>query len=368
MAKQEKKAPSADAPDTKTSESAEETTQTAGVDATSGPNDGLDVQVESDPPAHEAMVVAGAPAGTMTQAQLNQSGDIAVTIAQYESKLAQLEGQIYDLANKYPEWMDGLAECMSRYGMSNSEEALDVSVNAPLVYIRLRHGNSKNVPKGLNIEPGNFFTDTKNLGEAFEAMLIYAHDSRKYFPGGAELGAPECQSHDGKFGSRHGECSKCPYSQYDEQKKRSPCGKAFAVMLATPDFSTIGELTFKGTGTAAGRQFLQRMSTIQGVDANGEQVRGISKWVTEIKATEKTSGGFTNAIPTGGLPKTPTTPEQREVLELLTKFFKLRSMTFIARNTKRRNDKALAGGTLSGALGAGGSASSGGDEPEVPLI
>lgn len=359
-----KKNASADAPSTKPAETAETPETTS-----SEPISNDEAATLTEEPTHAAMVVAGAPAGTMTQAQLNKSGDLSVTIAQYEEKLASLEGQILDLGSKYPEWMEGLVECMSRYGMSNSDEAMDVSVNAPLVYIRLRHGNSKNVPMGMGIEPGYFFTDAKNLGQAFDAMMIYAHDSRKYFPGGTELGAPECQSHDGKFGSRHGECSKCPYSQFDEAKKKSPCGRAFAVMLATPDFSTIGELTFKGTGTAAGRQFLQRMQMIQGVDANGEKIRGISKWVTEIKSTPNTSGGFTNAIPTGGLPKVPTTEQQREVLELLTKFFKLRAMTFIARNTKRRAEKELAGGgPLGGALGAGAGGSSTNDESDVPLI
>lgn len=366
MAKNDKK-PGADA------QAANTTAETPETQETLETTEAVDVVVEdekSEEPAHAAMLVAGAPASAMTQTQLNEASDVGSRITQYEAKLAELEGQIISIGDKYPEWTEGLLETMTRYGMSNSDDTFDVSVNAPLVYIRLRHGNSKNVPKGMNIEPGDFFTTEKKLGDKFEAIVLYAHDSRKYFPGGAELGAPECQSHDGKFGSRYGKCDECPYSQFDESKRKSPCSRAFAVMLATPDFSTIGELTFKGTGLAMGRQFLQRMKMIQGVDATGARLRGSAMWTTEIASVENTSGGFTNAIPSGGLPKTPTTEQQREVIELLSKFFKLRAMTFIARGEQRRASKSLTGGgTPSGALGAGGAGSkSDNDESAVPLL
>jgi hypothetical protein len=369
MAKNDKK-PSADAQAAQTSETPEATSTEAETQVSEAQIAELFEDTKSEEPAQVAVLVAGAPASAMTQAQVTAAGDIGSRIAQYEGKLADLEGQILSIGDKYPEWMESLLETMSRYGMSNADDAFDVSVNAPLTYIRLRHGNSKNVPKGMNIEPGDFFTAEKKLGDTFEAMLIYAHDSRKFFPGGAELGAPECQSHDGKFGSRYGNCNECPYSQFDEAKKKSPCGRAFAVMLATPDFSTIGELTFKGTAMAAGRQFLQRMKMIQGAGEGGTKLRGSAMWVTEIKSVENTSGGFTNAIPTGGLPKTPTTEQQREVLELLSKFFKLRAMTFIARGEQRRAAKSLSGGAkTSGAIGGGGADGAGGNaEAEIPLL
>src|SRR6478609_2562939 len=154
MAKNDKKAPSADAPDTTPSESAAEATSddigTPLTNPDGSPRSDAEIAelfgnpVPTDPPAespaHAGMVVSGPPAGTMTQAQLNGASDLSTQITQYENKLGELEGQILSVGDKYPEWLEGLVEAMSRYGMSNTDEAFDVSVSAPLTYIRLRHG------------------------------------------------------------------------------------------------------------------------------------------------------------------------------------------------------------------------------------
>lgn len=312
-------------------------------------------------PAHAAMVVAGAPATAMTQAQINADGDLKSRIKQMEAGLQQLELQVIGLADKYPDWSEGLMDAMGRYGMANNDEAFDVSVNAPLTYINLRHGMSKNAPRGMGIEIGMFYTDSKNLGEKFDAVLIYAHDARKRFLPGAELGAPDCQSYDGKFGNKWGECAVCPYSQFDEATQKSDCSRGYAVMLATPDFSVIGELSFMKARASSGKHFLQKMRTMQG---------GHSNWTTEISTVEKKSGQYTNLVPTGGLPKTATTPEQREVLGVLTKFFKLRSTLLSTRAELRREQKGLGAGG-GGALGAGsgaGALGAGGTETEPPLL
>jgi len=304
----------------------------------------------------EVTVVDGAPSTAMTPAALNAASAASYSVAQLEAGLAELEGRIHALGEKYPQWADALTDAMSRYGMAGGGDAFDVNVNAPMTYIRLRHGMSKNVPKELKVNVGEFFTDEKNLGESFDAMLVYAHETRKYFVG-QELGAPECQSHDGKFGSRYGECAGCPFSQFDEKAKKAQCSRGYAVILATPDFSVIGEMSFLRTSAAAGRKFLQNLRKMSG---------GNSQWLTEVKTVEQTVGAHTNAVATGGLPKTRTTEEQREVLETLTKFFKLRAMTYAARGAQRRLARgALGGGSGGGALGSGGAA---GNDESTPLL
>ena len=307
-----------------------------------------------------ASIVPHVPTSALTQKALTQQSDLGSRIAQFEGGLADLEERINALADKYPEYAPGLLDMLMRYGMSSTDDALDVSVRAPATYIRLRHGMSKNVPKELKVDIGEFFTAERNLGASFEALIIYAHDSRKYFIG-SDLGSPDCQSHDAKFGSKYGECALCPYAPFDEAANKSQCSKGYAMMIATPDFSLIGEVSFMRTATAEGRRVLRRLKTLKG---------GLSQWVTEINTVEHTSGKHTNAVPTGGLPKTATTPEQREVLETLTKFFKLRAMTFAARGEQRRAQRGLGGGgsATAGALGGGGGSSAASDESDVPLI
>lgn len=332
MAKNDKKSPESNTPETP-------------VEATSAPAESTAVTV-----------VDSAPKSAMTPAALTAASTAANTLEQYEAGLARLETHILDLGSKYPEWEEALMDVLQRYGRSSGGDAFDVSVNAPMTYFRLRHGMSKNVPKDLKVNVGEFFTEDTNLGEKFDALMVYAHDSRKLFPDGAELGAPECQSHDGKFGSRYGDCSTCPFAKFDDAKNKTPCSKGYAIILATPDFKIVGELSFLKTKSQAGRQLLQRMIMMKG---------GHSRWVTEIGTTEVTVGKHTNAVPTGGLPKTPTTDEQREVLEALTKFFKLRAMVFAARAEKRRVSRGLSDG---GSAGAAGGALGAGSEEEVPLL
>lgn len=319
--------------------------------------------VTETPATETPQIVADVPATALTQRALTRNSADAATAEQLDEALARIELRVLDLADKYPQWSEGLTDAMARYGKSGRSESLDVSVGMPLTYIRLRHGmtKSKSVPASLKVNVGEFFTSDVNLGSAFDAMVIYAHDSRKYYPEGKELGAPDCQSHDAKFGSKWGKCDDCPYAKYDPNAKRTPCSKGYALMLATPDFSVIGELTLNKGAAQSGRALLQRLLTQKG---------GHTAWVTEINTVEVTLNGHTNAVPSGGLPKVMTTPEQREVLETLSQFFKVRATAYSMRNEQRLRARGLADGEGSaGALGAGGAVGAlGAGAEDTPLL
>lgn len=370
MKKPDKKNAGADAPDTQDASDvaidvtdietpAEAVAQSTGEDTPSevAPSDEAPSEAAS-----VAVVVDKVPDSAMTASSLTKTEALEKKVAQYEAGLLELESQVFELGDKYPQYADALADIMSRYGQSSVDEAIDVSVRAPATYIKLRHGMSKNVPKELKIDIGEFFTHDRNLGPSFDALLLYLHEARKYFPkGSVELKAPECQSHDAKFGSKYGDCSTCEHAKYDAAKGYSDCSRGYAAMLASPDFQLVGELAFMKTAAAGGRKFAQNLQTMKG---------GSSQWITEVTTREhESSAGHKNAVPVGGLPKTRTTDEQREVLVVLAKFFKLRAHTFSAKNELRRVSRELSfgdeAGAGAGALGAGADA---GPAETVPLL
>jgi len=137
---------------------------------------------------------------------------------------------------------------LTRPGIAGIESKQRTSV--PFVQVRQPSSNSQSMPEATKI--GELFSADGIIGPRLVILPILAHDIRKKW--GEE--SMDCQSLDGKTGTKHGSCESCPYGRYEEGV-RTLCSKGTAVYGVTAELDALYRIDFTKTSASAGKNLLR---------------------------------------------------------------------------------------------------------------
>lgn len=170
------------------------------------------------------------------------------TLDDHNAKIALAIEAISELSN---ELSDDLADKaitlaqLTQPGIKGME--VEQRSRIPQIYIRQPSSSSEVIPEDCKI--GHLYdSNGETIGDSTTFIPILLHEVRKKW-GEDKI---DCQSLDGKTGSRYGQCSACPYGRY-EQGVKTECSKGFSYFGVTEDLDKLYNIQFLKSSSKAGR-------------------------------------------------------------------------------------------------------------------
>jgi hypothetical protein len=118
--------------------------------------------------------------------------------------------------------------------------------------LRLVQGTTdrSSIPKGTAI--GDMLIGETKLEQPFKIIPIRTWDGRQFWSPDPNESKLECWSLDGKLGWIGMYCNQCPHKVFNEETRKSDCGKTKNILAMTSDFSDLVQITFSKTNYAVG--------------------------------------------------------------------------------------------------------------------
>ena len=294
-------------------------------------------------------VLTKVPDGVMTADQITKAAIASANSELMLGKIAEFGDRFRALGERHPEYAERL-EYLATYCDSNVEGMVEERL-PPLSFLQMRQAMSKSAPE--KSKQGDFYSKSGDiLGTDFVLVPVLYHRKRAYFVQGKDR--PECVSNDGDVGSKHGNCSLCPYGRYVEGEK-SLCSAGHSITFLTEKLNEIYTFDFMKTSAKNGKKLVAMMKS---------PVFAKKYRMTSEKETNK-QGAFyvAQAVPTGEA----TEGVEFEIAREVAAFVRLRYEYYRARRTDAAAARGqLQGGAAAGQLGAGGASNA--DSTDVPDV
>lgn len=118
--------------------------------------------------------------------------------------------------------------------------------------LRLVQGTTdrSSIPKGTAI--GDMLVGETKIEQPLKFIPLRMWTGRQYWDPDPNESRLICSSPDGKMGFTFGDCSTCPHAVFNEETRRSDCGKTKNAMVILSDLSEIFIITFAKTNYRVG--------------------------------------------------------------------------------------------------------------------
>lgn len=123
---------------------------------------------------------------------------------------------------------------------------------APMLRMLQATSDRSKAPKGAG--PGDFILGEDKLDQPLPFIILTIYNGRQYWSPDKDENKMLCSSPDGKVGYIGMECNKCPHGKFDEEARKSDCGKVKQALVITADFKEIFVLNFSKTNYTVGME------------------------------------------------------------------------------------------------------------------
>ena len=171
------------------------------------------------------------------------------------NNLDNLKALAANLPTGYKEHAEALLERMG--------EVIEGIGDEPIVWkpnmLRLVQGTTDrgSIPKGTTI--GDFVLGEARVERPLKFIPIIVWDGRQYWSPDQNENKMLCSSPDAKLGYIGANCNSCPHSAWNEEEKKSECGKVKQALVIAEDFSDIFQVNFAKTNYSTGMELMSLM-------------------------------------------------------------------------------------------------------------
>lgn len=106
---------------------------------------------------------------------------------------------------------------------------------------------------------GSMVVGEKILDNPNKVIPIRMWDTRQYWSPDQNEAKLLCSSPDAEVGYIGKRCKECEFAKFDEEAKKSPCGKSKTVLAITEDLSEVFTINFSKTSYSTGRDWANLM-------------------------------------------------------------------------------------------------------------
>ena len=149
----------------------------------------------------------------------------------------EIRAKIKHVAELTSPKVDGIEGSPARFRVAN-------------IQLRQPISNSPSIPD--TCKPGQLYSSGDHIGDSIRFIPILRHAQRKKWMEDSKI---DCQSIDGKKGSRYGDCSACPYGKYTPGVQ-TPCSLGHTFFVVTPDLNKLYRIDFQKSSAKAGKNIL----------------------------------------------------------------------------------------------------------------
>lgn len=189
---------------------------------------------------------------------------------------------LIELAKKLPKVYKENAEAL----LTRMGEVIEGIGDEPIRWrapnLRLVQGTTDRttIPKGTAI--GDMLIGEHKVDQPLKFIVLRTWEGRQYWDPDPNESKLLCSSPDSKLGYNFGYCNQCQFKVFNEETRKSECGKTKNALVIAADFSEIFTITFAKTNYQAG-MYLESVLKKAGV-APYRRVYGLS---TETNAKYK---------------------------------------------------------------------------------
>jgi hypothetical protein len=189
---------------------------------------------------------------------------------------------LIELAKKLPKGYKENAEAL----LTRMGEVVEGIGDEPIRWrapnLRLVQGTTdrSTIPKGTAI--GDMLIGERKMDQPVKFIVMRVWDGRQYWDPDPNESKLLCSSPDAKLGYNFGYCNQCQFKVFNEETRKSECGKTKNALVIAADFSEIFTITFAKTNYQAG-MYLESVLKKAGV-APYRRIYGLS---TETNAKYK---------------------------------------------------------------------------------
>lgn len=171
------------------------------------------------------------------------------------NNLDNLKALAANLPTGYKENAEALLERMG--------EVIEGIGDEPIVWkpnmLRLVQGTTDrgSIPKGTTI--GDFVLGESRVERPLKFIPIIVWDGRQYWSPDQNESKMLCSSPDSKLGYIGANCNSCPHSAWNEEEKKSECGKVKQALVIAEDLSDVFQINFAKTNYSTGMELMSLM-------------------------------------------------------------------------------------------------------------
>lgn len=161
---------------------------------------------------------------------------------------------LQELAKKLPKGVKENAEAL----LTRMGEVIEGIGDEPIRWkpsmLRLVQGTTDrtSIPKGTAI--GDILLGENKLDQPVKFIPLRMWTGRQYWSPDPNESKLLCSSPDGKLGYTYGYCNQCPHSVFNEETRKSECGKTKNILVIKDDLSDIFQITFAKTNYQVGME------------------------------------------------------------------------------------------------------------------
>lgn len=164
--------------------------------------------------------------------------------------------------------LDSLKELAANLPESHKQNALDllermeavvegigdepIRWRAPMLRMLQATSDRSKAPKGAG--PGDFILGEEKIDQPLPFIVLTIYNTRQYWSPDKDEAKMLCSSPDAKVGYIGMDCNKCPHGKFDEEARKSECGKVKQALVISADFKEIFVLNFAKTNYAVGTE------------------------------------------------------------------------------------------------------------------
>ena len=137
------------------------------------------------------------------------------------------------------------------------------------------------IPKGTAI--GDMVLGEEKMAQPVKFIPLRMWNGRQYWSPDQNESKILCSSPDGKMGFAYGYCNQCAFGKFNEETRKSECGKTKNLLGITSDFKDIVLITFAKTNYAIGMELEGLMKKA-----------GVSPYRRVYGLTSKTNSSYKN--------------------------------------------------------------------------
>lgn len=161
---------------------------------------------------------------------------------------------LQELASKLPEqYKDNATALLGRMG-----EVIEGIGDEPIRWkpslLRLVQGTTDrtSIPKGTSI--GDMLLGEEKQDQPVKFIPLRTWNGRQYWSPDQNESKLLCSSPDAKLGYSFGHCNQCSYAVFNEETRKSECGKTKNILVIKADLSDIFQITFAKTNYQTGME------------------------------------------------------------------------------------------------------------------
>jgi hypothetical protein len=164
--------------------------------------------------------------------------------------------------------LDSLKELAAKLPESHKQNALDllermesvvegigdepIRWRAPMLRLLQATSDRSKLPKGVGA--GDFMIGEEKVDQPLPLIILTIYNTRQYWSPDKDEAKMLCSSPDAKVGFIGLDCNKCPHGKFDEEARKSECGKVKQALAITADFKEIVVVNFSKTNYAIGTE------------------------------------------------------------------------------------------------------------------